>query len=67
MNVENFYLEDTKTKYIDRVAALLGIKDTYRIKIVSIYNGSAIVKMEIEDEIQYEPESALHPTNTQQI
>lgn len=67
MDVENFYLEDTKTKFIDRVAALLGIEDTFRIKIVSIYNGSAIVTAEIEDEIQYDEETALNPRNSQQI
>jgi hypothetical protein len=31
---------DGKTKFIDRMAALLGITDRSRIKVVGIYRGS---------------------------
>ena len=50
MGIRQFYDDDGKTLYIDRLAALLDIKDTSRIKIVGVYNGSTVVDAYIDSE-----------------
>jgi|JI61114C2RNA_FD_contig_31_427163_length_411_multi_1_in_0_out_0_2 hypothetical protein len=40
MDIDAFYTMDGKTQFIDRMAALLGITDRSRIKVVGIYRGS---------------------------
>lgn len=40
MDIDTFYTMDGKTQFIDRMAALLGITDRSRIKVVGIYRGS---------------------------
>ncbi len=43
MDINLFFSNDGQTKFIDRMCAVLGITDTSRLKIVSIYNGSVSV------------------------
>jgi hypothetical protein len=40
MNIDDFFRDDGQTRFINRMAALLKINDTSRIKIVGIYTGS---------------------------
>ena len=42
---------DGKTKFIDRVCALLGIDDYSRVKIVGIYEGSVIIDSFVEESV----------------
>ncbi len=44
MNINQFFADDGVTKFINRMAALLQINDTSRIKIVGVYTGSVIVQ-----------------------
>ena len=41
MNINDFYNMNGTTVFLDRMAAILGITDTSRIKIVGVYEGSA--------------------------
>ena len=43
MSMTKFFEMDGKTKFIDRVCALLNIYDYSRVKIVGIYEGSVII------------------------
>jgi hypothetical protein len=43
MDINTFFTDNTQTKFIDRLAALLSISDASRIKIVGVYSGSTIV------------------------
>lgn len=47
MPIDEFYSKNGTTLFIDRMAALLGIKDTSRIKIVGVYSGSVTVIVQI--------------------
>ena len=48
---------DGKTKFIDRVCTLLGIKDYSRVKIVGIYEGSVTVDTFIDQEETFDENS----------
>ena len=50
MPIEEFFANDGKAKFIDKMAALLGIQDYSRIKVVGIYNGSTELGVFVEDE-----------------
>ena len=50
MDIKEFFDMDGKTKFIDRICALLGISDFSRVKVVGIYNGSVTVDSFIEDQ-----------------
>ena len=50
MSLEDFYGMDGKTKFIDRMAALLGLEDRSRIKIVGIYRGSVEVNSFVDEQ-----------------
>lgn len=43
MDINQFYALDGKNLFIDKMAALLGIQDRSRIKVVGVYRGSAAV------------------------
>lgn len=43
MPISEFYAKNGTTLFIDRMAALLGITDTSRIKIVGVFSGSVSV------------------------
>lgn len=51
MDINDFFSNDGKTKFIDRMCAVLGIVDTSRLKIVGIYNGSVIIKAYIDEQL----------------
>lgn len=40
MDINDFFNADGKTKFIDRMCAVLGITDISRVKVVSVYTGS---------------------------
>lgn len=44
IDIDAFFAADGRTKFIDRMAALLGIEDRSRIKVVGIYRGSVEVE-----------------------
>lgn len=48
MNINQFFADDGVTKFINRMAALLQINDTSRIKVVGVYAGSVVVQTYIE-------------------
>jgi hypothetical protein len=48
MNINDFFRDDGVTKFINRMAALLKINDTSRIKVVGVYQGSVEVVTYIE-------------------
>ncbi len=48
MNINDFFKDDGVTRFINRMAALLRINDTSRIKVVGIYQGSVEVVTYIE-------------------
>ena len=50
MDINDFFAMDGKTKFIDRICALLGIYDYSRVKVVGIYNGSVTLDAFIEDQ-----------------
>lgn len=50
MKMDDFLKDDGATKFINRLAALLKINDTSRIKIVGVYPGSVNVITFIEPE-----------------
>lgn len=56
-NLDEFYAEGGTTTFTDRVSAALGIP-SYRVKVVSVYEGSVII-----DFIVIPDESAEDPTN----
>ena len=43
MNISEFYNNNGVTTFINRMAALLKITNTSRIKVVGVYEGSAVV------------------------
>lgn len=43
MPIADFFRDDGVTRFINRMAALLKINDTSRIKVVGVYTGSTIV------------------------
>lgn len=43
MNINQFFAEDGVTRFINRMAALLQINDTSRIKVVGVYSGSVVI------------------------
>ena len=43
MDINTFYAMDGRTQFIDHMAALLGINDRSRIKVVGIYRGSVSI------------------------
>lgn len=47
MDINTFFTDNTQTKFIDRLAALLSITDASRIKIVGVYSGSTVVQTAI--------------------
>lgn len=49
MNISSFYAMDGVTLFINRMAALLQINDTSRIKVVGVYSGSVIVDTFIDE------------------
>lgn len=49
MSIDDFYQMDGRTQFIDRMAALLGITDRSRIKVVGVYRGSVIVESFVDD------------------
>lgn len=49
MSIDDFYQMDGKTQFIDRMAALLGLTDRSRIKVVGVYRGSVIVESFVDD------------------
>lgn len=61
MNISDFFSMDGKTKFIDRICSVLGIADTSRVKIVSIFKGSTGVVVFIE-----EPRSSTVDNSTQE-
>lgn len=50
MNVNDFFSIGGPTKYVDRMCALLAIRDTSRFKIVGIYQGSTIVQSFLDED-----------------
>lgn len=50
ISLADFFSNNGPTNFINRMAALLNITDTSRIKIVGVYSGSVIVNTMIEDE-----------------
>lgn len=48
MNINDFFRDDGVTRFINRMAALLKINDTSRIKVVGVYQGSVEVVTFIE-------------------
>ena len=62
MNASAFYSNSSmQTKFIDRLSALLGITDQSRVKIVGVYDGSAIVVSTVSGP------TANDTTSTQQV
>ena len=57
-SMAEFYSDGGTTRFADRLAASLGI-DSFRIKVVAVYEGSTVVDFEIESE---EPEVTEEPT-----
>lgn len=57
MNINDFYQTNGTTRLVDRICALFGIVDQSRVKIVSIYTGSANVTVIISDTLVPESES----------
>ena len=49
MDINTFYAMDGRTQFIDRMAALLGINDRSRIKVVGIYRGSVSIQSFVQD------------------
>lgn len=49
MDIDNFFDIDGPTKFIDRMCALLEVKDTSRLKIVGIYEGSTVLQAFLEE------------------
>lgn len=49
MNISSFYAMDGVTLFINRMAALLQINDTSRIKVVGVYAGSVIIDSFIDE------------------
>ena len=47
--MNEFFAEGGTTRFVDRLASSLGI-DAFRIKVVSIYEGSVVVDFAIEQE-----------------
>lgn len=49
MDINTFFSVDGQTKFIDRMCAVLGIADTSRLKIVSIFSGSVEIVAYIDE------------------
>ena len=54
MPFNQFFVRDGKTKFVDRIVALLNINDMSRVKIVGIYPGSVKVVAFIDEELTEE-------------
>lgn len=50
INIDDFFANDGKTLFIDRMCAMLKINDTSRLKVVGVYSGSVIVNSYLDDE-----------------
>ncbi len=48
MDISSFFSTNGPTRFIDSMCAVLGITDTSRFKIVSIYNGSVSITAYID-------------------
>ena len=48
MNINDFFRDDGVTRFINRMAALLQINDTSRIKVVGVFTGSVQIVSIIE-------------------
>lgn len=48
-SMSEFFADGGTTRFVDRLAASLGI-DSFRIKVVSIYEGSVVVDFNVEQE-----------------
>ena len=57
MKINDFYRVDGKTRIIDRMCAIFGIKDQSRVKIVSIYTGSIKVTLMVNTPVISEDKS----------
>lgn len=64
MDINDFFIDDGQTKFIDRMCAILGIVDTSRLKIVGIYNGSVIIKAYIDEPVTTTVDNATLNNNT---
>ena len=49
MAIDDFYLNDGESKFINRICAALQILDYSRVKIVGVYNGSVVIRAFIEE------------------
>ena len=49
MDINDFFDNDGKTLFIDRMCALLQIEDYSRVKVVGIYNGSVVLTAFIDE------------------
>lgn len=49
MDISTFFSVDGQTKFIDRMCSVLGITDTSRVKIVSIFSGSVEIVAYIDE------------------
>jgi hypothetical protein len=47
MNINDFFADNTQTRLVDRMCALLQITDQSRVKIVGVYPGSTQVILAI--------------------
>jgi len=51
MDINAFFASDGITKFIDRMCAVLGITDTSRVKVVSVYSGSVDLTAFIDESV----------------
>ena len=58
MDIDDFFIQDGRTLFIDRMVALLGIQDFSRVKVVGIYSGSVVVRAAIEESVTTDHENA---------
>lgn len=57
MNINDFYSVNGTTRLVDRICAVFGIVDQYRVKIVSIYTGSTSINLMISSSLPLESDS----------
>ena len=65
MDINDFFISDRATLFIDRLCALLLIQDKSRVKIVGIYQGSVQIVAVIEEQVTL-MDDAPSNDNTQQ-
>ena len=58
MDIDDFFQMDGKTKFIDRMAAVLRINDRSRIKIVGMFRGSVLIEAYVESSFEYSEDEA---------